>query len=153
MMSSESLRTLGTTPDVEKSSTDNESSAFEVSLELSDDPQQRSLLRKWLTVLVISSAALCVACASSVVRILPLNLSLVMLTCLGVILGSWPCKGVPRLPWGYDFIDQPFRFGIRSWTTTDWSSIRNLWEKYRLSCVVHALLCIFLASCFCTKHR
>lgn len=99
-MSSESLRTLGTTPDVEKSSTDNESSAFEVSLELSDDPQQRSLLRKWLTVLVISSAALCVACASSVVRILPLNLSLVMLTssCLGVILRSWPCKGVPRLP-------------------------------------------------------
>jgi hypothetical protein len=38
-----------------------------VVLEPEDDPQNKSLFRRWLAVLVISSAALCVTCASSIV--------------------------------------------------------------------------------------
>ncbi|KIK70121.1 hypothetical protein GYMLUDRAFT_151768 [Collybiopsis luxurians FD-317 M1] len=40
-------------------------SQYEVHLEGSEHPQSRSLARKWLAVLVISSSALCVTCASS----------------------------------------------------------------------------------------
>jgi hypothetical protein len=41
----------------------------EVHLEPEDDPQQLSLCRRWLAVTTISSAALCVACASSLASI------------------------------------------------------------------------------------
>jgi hypothetical protein len=40
---------------------------FHVLLEPSEDPQNLSPLRKWIVVIVISSASLCVTCASSVV--------------------------------------------------------------------------------------
>ncbi|TFY76597.1 hypothetical protein EWM64_g7414 [Hericium alpestre] len=43
--------------------TDNE---FEVTLDPEDDPQKKSLLLRWLAVLTISSASVCVTCASSV---------------------------------------------------------------------------------------
>lgn len=38
-----------------------------VTLEPEDDPKQLPLARKWLAVLTISSAALCVTCTSSIV--------------------------------------------------------------------------------------
>jgi hypothetical protein len=41
----------------------------EVQLEPEDDPQQLSLCRRWLAVATISSAGLCVACASSIASI------------------------------------------------------------------------------------
>lgn len=40
-----------------------------VTLEAEDNPQCMSTLRRWVAVLVISSASLCVTCASSVVRV------------------------------------------------------------------------------------
>jgi MFS family permease len=40
---------------------------FEVTLEPENNPQNLSGIRKWTVVLVISSAALCVTCASSIV--------------------------------------------------------------------------------------
>lgn len=43
--------------------------SYLVTLEPEDDPQCMSTLRRWVTVLVISLASLCVTCASSVVRI------------------------------------------------------------------------------------
>lgn len=41
---------------------------FEVLLEAGEHPQHLSTLRKWIAVVVISCAALCVTCSSSVVR-------------------------------------------------------------------------------------
>ena len=41
---------------------------FEVHLEGKEDAQNLSLFRKWLIVVVISLGAICVTCASSVVR-------------------------------------------------------------------------------------
>jgi hypothetical protein len=41
----------------------------EVQLEPEDDPQQLSVCRRWLAVAIISSAGLCVACASSIASI------------------------------------------------------------------------------------
>ncbi|KAG2353275.1 MFS general substrate transporter [Suillus spraguei] len=43
-----------------------ESDPHLVVLEPKDNPQNMSLFRRWLTVLIISSASLCVACASSI---------------------------------------------------------------------------------------
>lgn len=43
-----------------------ESDSHLVVLEPEDNPQNMSLFRRWLTVLIISSASLCVACASSI---------------------------------------------------------------------------------------
>lgn len=40
-----------------------------VTLEPEDDPKQLPLARKWLAVLTISSAALCVTCTSSIVSV------------------------------------------------------------------------------------
>ena len=43
--------------------------SYLVALAPEDDPQCMPTLRRWVAVLVISSASLCVTCASSVVRI------------------------------------------------------------------------------------
>lgn len=43
--------------------------SYLVTLEPEDNPQSMSTLRRWVVVLVISLASLCVTCASSVVRI------------------------------------------------------------------------------------
>ncbi len=43
--------------------------AYQVTLSPADDPVNMSLARKWLIVLIISSASLCVTCASSIVRL------------------------------------------------------------------------------------
>jgi hypothetical protein len=40
---------------------------FQVTLEPEDDPLNLSNVKKWITVLVISSASLCVTCSSSIV--------------------------------------------------------------------------------------
>ncbi len=42
-------------------------SNYEVVLERADDPQQLPLARRWLAVLCISTAAICITCASSMV--------------------------------------------------------------------------------------
>lgn len=42
---------------------------FLVTLDASDDPQQAPVLKRWITVLVISSASLCVTCSSSIVSL------------------------------------------------------------------------------------
>ncbi|KAH9967017.1 MFS general substrate transporter [Russula compacta] len=42
-----------------------DASPYEVSLEPADDPQELSLVRRWLAVICISSASICVICASS----------------------------------------------------------------------------------------
>ncbi|TFY76054.1 hypothetical protein EWM64_g7958 [Hericium alpestre] len=39
--------------------------SYEVTLEPEDDPQQKSLFRRWITVVVIAISAVCIACASS----------------------------------------------------------------------------------------
>jgi hypothetical protein len=44
-------------------------SGYEVRFEPEDDPQQLSLFRRWMAVATISSAALCVTCASSMASI------------------------------------------------------------------------------------
>lgn len=41
---------------------------YEVILDPQDDPQELSLIRRWLAVITISFSSLCVACASSAVR-------------------------------------------------------------------------------------
>lgn len=50
---------------------DNDKDQYAVVLEPSDDPQNLSKLKKWIAVLVISSASLCVTCASSIVSVCP----------------------------------------------------------------------------------
>jgi hypothetical protein len=40
-------------------------------LDESDDPKNRSLLKKWVAVAIIGSASTCAACASSIVSALP----------------------------------------------------------------------------------
>ena len=42
---------------------------YEVSLEPEDNPQELPLARRWLAVLCISAASICVTCASSMVRL------------------------------------------------------------------------------------
>jgi len=42
---------------------------YEVFLEPADNPQELPLARKWLAVLCISTASICVTCASSMVRL------------------------------------------------------------------------------------
>lgn len=41
----------------------------EVQLDAEDDPKQLPVFRKWLTVLTICTAAVCVTCTSSIVRL------------------------------------------------------------------------------------
>ncbi|THH05837.1 hypothetical protein EW146_g9793 [Bondarzewia mesenterica] len=50
---------------VDSSLTDLPSMDYEVTLEPEDDPQQLPLFRRWLAVITISSASVCVTCASS----------------------------------------------------------------------------------------
>ena len=47
---------------------------FKVSLDPTEDPQKMATARKWLIVILICTSALCVTCASSVVRMLLLPL-------------------------------------------------------------------------------
>ncbi|KAI0269965.1 MFS general substrate transporter [Gloeopeniophorella convolvens] len=50
---------------VSPASTDASASTYEVILESTENPQELSLMRRWLAVLCISSASICVTCASS----------------------------------------------------------------------------------------
>ncbi|KAH7882587.1 major facilitator superfamily domain-containing protein [Phlebopus sp. FC_14] len=67
-----SARTSGTidptteTAEIKQSPSQDVSDPYLVTLEPHDNPQNMSRLRRWIVVLVISSASLCVACASSV---------------------------------------------------------------------------------------
>ncbi|KAJ3747863.1 major facilitator superfamily domain-containing protein [Lentinula detonsa] len=75
MSSSSSTRSQTAIPDIEsqelkvqnkvEESSELKSSQHEVTLEHHEHPQSLSIARKWLIVLVISSSALCVTCASS----------------------------------------------------------------------------------------
>jgi hypothetical protein len=53
--------------DIDMSTSQNAEDSHFVVLQPEDNPQNMSLFRRWLAVLVISSAALCVTCASSIV--------------------------------------------------------------------------------------
>lgn len=55
-------------PPPPSSATPYAASVYEVSLDAEENPQELSLLRRWLAVLCISSASICVTCASSMVR-------------------------------------------------------------------------------------
>ena len=55
-------------PSPESATTSYAASAYEVSLDAEENPQELSLVRRWLAVLCISSASICVTCASSMVR-------------------------------------------------------------------------------------
>ncbi|KAI9451097.1 MFS general substrate transporter [Russula earlei] len=50
------------------SATPSEAEPYEVSLEPKENPQELPLVRRWLAVMCISSASICVTCASSMVR-------------------------------------------------------------------------------------
>lgn len=73
-MSPSSLPTLQTSQEFDKAEKDGsplfDENTYEVQLEPEDDPHQLSLFRRWLAVLVISGAALCVACGGPFVSIL-----------------------------------------------------------------------------------
>lgn len=53
--------------DVDMFASQNVKDPYLVALEPEDNPQNMTLFRRWLAVLIISSAALCVTCASSIV--------------------------------------------------------------------------------------
>lgn len=71
--------TVNGTPEAIQSSSKEDIDPYLVTLEPEDDPKCMSTLRRWVAVVVISSAALCVACASSVVRVFRLLVWLVAL--------------------------------------------------------------------------
>jgi hypothetical protein len=52
---------------------------YKTSLEPADDPQELPLARKWLAVLCISTASICVTCASSMVRLWHSIVSIVLM--------------------------------------------------------------------------
>ena len=54
--------------DVSVLSDSEESPPYEVLLEPTDNPQELPLVRRWLAVICISTASICVTCASSMVR-------------------------------------------------------------------------------------
>ncbi|TFY69956.1 hypothetical protein EVG20_g2924 [Dentipellis fragilis] len=54
-----------TEPPPESASTTSTEQDYQVVLEPHDNPQERSLLRRWLAVITISASSLCVTCASS----------------------------------------------------------------------------------------
>ncbi|KAA1470849.1 MFS general substrate transporter [Dentipellis sp. KUC8613] len=54
-----------TEPSPESASTASTEQDYQVVLEPHDNPQERSLLRRWLAVITISASSLCVTCASS----------------------------------------------------------------------------------------
>lgn len=70
-MTSPTASTLDPTVEAEvgRSPSKQDIDSYLVTLESEDNPQCISTLRRWVAVLVISSASLCVTCASSVVRI------------------------------------------------------------------------------------
>lgn len=53
--------------EIKESPSEDEKDPYLVTLEPEDNPQNMSAPRRWVAVLVISSASLCVTCASSVV--------------------------------------------------------------------------------------
>lgn len=83
--------TIHPVQDVEKPSTPKEfaqvredmDSPYLVELSPEDDPKNLSTFRKWLVVSIISSSALCVTCASSVVSVFALSTPAVPADALG----------------------------------------------------------------------
>ena len=66
-----------TTPSLDSAapSESGESPPYEVLLEPAENPQELSFVRRWLAVICISTASICVTCASSMVRAFGLRLS------------------------------------------------------------------------------
>ena len=76
---------------------------YEVKLEPQDDPQQRSLLNRWISVVTISSGSVLATCASSAVRLLLGAFVLVILTVsVGLVYGGADRISVPCQQRGYD---------------------------------------------------
>lgn len=67
MISSEATQTTRELAGLDVVSLEKDQDQFLVSLDTGDDPQHLPIFRKWLAVLVVSSASLCVACSSSIV--------------------------------------------------------------------------------------
>jgi hypothetical protein len=89
----------GSAVDSDPKKQDNELDLYRVVLDNTDDPKLFPAWRKWVILLIISSAAMCVACASSMVCSPILFLSHLSTTSpsvtSGLVLGNWHPAGVP----------------------------------------------------------
>lgn len=128
----------------------------EVQLEPEDDPQQLSLCRRWLAVATISSAGLCVACASSIASICDLVFHQFLKPSCSLS-GLFYCRRCgARVQCGKRSGDLRNQY-ICHWSRHRSSPFRttfgSVWSKHRLSCIIHSLFRLHIPGCFCTQHR
>lgn len=130
---------------------------FQVFLEDEELPQHLSMPRKWMAVVVIGSAALCVTCASSMV-----SGSLIGHICflslrhccnpLGRLYGERRISRFSRRAHCINPLDQSVHLGVRNRSFNLWPTVGSIWTKLGLLGVLLLVFCFQLASNICTRY-
>ena len=131
---------------------------YEVQLEPEDDPQQLPLYRRWLAVATISSAALCVTCASSVASICNKVLESGPATQQILALSGgfyYRCRGtsVSCGKRSCNLGNQLVCHGPRHRPSLFRAVVGTVWSKHRLPCVLHLVFRLYVPRRICTGHR
>jgi len=132
-----------------------ESPSYEVFLEPAENPQELSLARRWLAVICISTASICVTWASSMVRVcsfvtfLSSKVALLSRT-TGGVRGGACSKRIPCEQGSCHSRRESLRVGSGPRPACRGSNVRDLWAQYRLSRLIYPVLPVHVPRCIRT---
>lgn len=130
------------------------SPSYEVFLEPAENPQELSLVRRWLAVICISTASICVTCASSMVCAFCSWLPYCRVghvckcnTTTGGVRGGTCSKTVPCEQGSRHSRRESLRLGSGPRPACRGPNVRNLWAQYHLSRLICPVLPVHVPSC------